>query len=55
MNKVLNFSLGLKIRQTNIGIQKIDGITLEIYKIIVSTFFLLDKDSKEKLFQKYFL
>ena len=30
--------LGFKIRKTNVGAQKINGTTLEIYKMIVSTF-----------------
>lgn len=37
------FQLGLKIWKTNIEVQKINGTTLEIYKIIVFTFFILNK------------
>ncbi len=38
MSLVFAYQLGLKIRKTNFGAQKIDGTTLEIYKIVVSTF-----------------
>ncbi len=47
--------LGLKIRKTNVEAQKIDGIILETYGIIVSTFSVLDKDGRERLFEKSFL
>ncbi len=47
--------LGLKIRKTNIGAQKIDGTTLETYGIIVSTFSVSDKDERERFFEESFL
>lgn len=31
--------------------QKIDGIILKAYKIVVSTFAILDKDGREKFFE----
>lgn len=34
---------------------KIDNITLKIYKIVVSTFFLLNKDDKLKFLKNNFL
>ena len=47
--------LGLKIWKTNIAVQKINGTTLEIYKMIVSIFSILDKDGKKRFFKKSFL
>ena len=35
--------LGLSIRLTEIGIQKIDGITLDSYGIVVAAFLVTDK------------
>ncbi len=35
--------------------QKIDGTILKIYEIVVFTCFILDKDSREKFFEKSFL
>ena len=55
MNQIFASQLGLKIRKINIGAQKIDGITLEIYKIVVSTFFILNKDGKKRFFEESFL
>ena len=36
-------------------VQKIDGTTLETYGMIVSTFSILNKDAKEKFFEKSFI
>ncbi len=47
--------LGLKICKTNVGAQKIDGITLETYEIVVSTFSVSDKDGRKRLFEESFL
>ncbi len=47
--------LGFKIRKTNVGAQKIDGTILETYRIVVSTFFVLDKNDKERFFEVSFL
>lgn len=35
--------------------QKINGTTLKIYKIVISTFFVLDKDDREGFFKESFL
>ncbi len=43
------------ILKTNIEVQKIDGTTLETYRIVVSTFSILYKDGRERLFEKSFL
>ena len=55
MSQAFAYQLGLKIWKTNVKTQKIDGITLETYRIIVFTFFILDKDNKERFFEKSFL
>ena len=47
--------LGLKICKTNVRAQKIDGTTLEIYRMIVSIFSVLDKDGRERFFEESFL
>ncbi len=47
--------LGLKIRKTNVGAQKIDNTTLGTYGIVVSTFSVLDKDGRERFFEESFL
>ncbi len=38
MSQAFAQQLGLKIRKTNVGAQKIDGTTLETYGMVVSTF-----------------
>ena len=43
------------IRKTNVGVQKIDGTTLKIYGIVVSTYFMLDKDTRKRFFEESFL
>ncbi len=55
MSQAFAQQLGLKIRKTNVGAQKIDGTTLEIYKMVVSTFSVSDKDGKERFFEESFL
>ena len=47
--------LGLKIRRTYIGAQKIDGSTLETFKMIIANFQVEDKASRPKFFQETFL
>ncbi len=55
MNQTFASQLGLKIQKTNVGAQKIDGTILETYRIVVSTFSVLDKDGRERFFEKCFL
>ena len=55
MSQAFAPQLGLKIYKTNIGVKKIDGTTLETYKIVISTFSILDKDSRERFFKESFL
>ncbi len=47
--------LGLKICKTNVGAQKINGTALETYEMVVSIFFVSDKDGRERFFEKSFL
>ncbi len=55
ISQAFTYQLELKIRKTNVGAQKIDGITLETYEIVVSTFFVLEKDGKKRFFEESFL
>ncbi len=55
MSQAFAYQLGLKICNTNVGAQKIDGTTLETYGIVVSTFSILDKDGRERFFKESFL
>lgn len=55
MNQAFTSQLGFKIQKTNVGAQKTDGTTLETYKMVVSTFSLLDKNSRERFFEENFL
>ena len=47
--------LGLKIRPTNIGAQKIDGSTLETFKMVLASFQVEDMFGKTRFFQTIFL
>ncbi len=47
--------LGLKICKINVRAQKIGGIILETYRIVVSIFSVLDKDGRERFFKESFL
>ena len=38
MNSIFARKLGLRIQKTNVGAQKIDGFTLEIFKIVIADF-----------------
>ena len=55
MSRVFTHQLGFAIWKTNVEAQKIDGTTLETYEMIVSTFFVLDKDDRERFFEESFL
>ena len=54
-NPTFTFQLGLKIWKTNIRAQKIEDTTLETYGIVVSTFSMSDKESRERFFEESFL
>ena len=47
--------LGLLIRLTNIRAQKIDGTTLDIYKMLVAVFLVKDKANRVGFFKETFL
>ena len=46
---------GLVMRITNIGAQKIDGTTLETYKMVVAVFSVTNQANRIKFFEKTFL
>ena len=47
--------LGFKTWKTNVGAQKIDGSTLETFRIVIADFQVENKGSRPKFFQKTFL
>ncbi len=49
------FTTRPQIWKTNIEVQKINGTTLETYEIILSIFFVLNKDDKVRFFEENFL
>ncbi len=55
ISQVFTLYLNLKIEKTNTRIQKIDDTTLKTYKIVIFTFFVLDKDDKVRFFEESFL
>ncbi len=55
MSQAFVYELDLKIRKTNVKAQKIDSTTLETYGMVVSTIFVSDKDSRERIFGESFL
>ncbi len=55
MNQAFAQKLGLKIRKTNVGAQKIDGTILETYGMVVSNFSVSDKNGRERFFEESFL
>ena len=55
MSQAFAHQLGLTIWKTNVGAQKINGTTLKTYGMVVSTFFILDKDGRERFFEESFL
>ena len=47
--------LGLLIKSTNIRVQKIDGITLDIFRMVVAAFSVTDKANRVRFFEETFL
>lgn len=47
--------LGLTTRKTNVGAQKIDGLVLKTYSMIIAKFLLQDKLKRPQFFEKTFL
>ena len=55
MNPDYAWKLGLKIRRTNVGAQKIDGSALETFGMVIANFQVEDKASRPRFFQEIFL
>ncbi len=55
MSQTFAQKLGFKICKTNVGAQKLDGTTLEIYGMVVFTFSMSDKDGRERFLEGSFL
>ena len=47
--------LGLKVRPTDVGAQKIDGSTLETFGMVLASFQIEDKLGRPRFFQETFL
>ena len=47
--------LGLKVRPTDVGAQKIDGSTLETFGMVLASFQVEDKLGRPQFFQETFL
>ena len=54
MSQIFASQLGLKIWNTNIGAWKIADTIFETYKMVISTFTMLNKDGRERFFEKSF-
>ena len=46
MNPAYAKKLGLRVRQTNVGAQKIDGSHLKTFEMVIASFLLQDKLGK---------
>lgn len=55
MSPTFSQKLGPKTRKTNIKAKIIKTTTLKTYKIVISTFFLLDKYGRARFLEKTFL
>ena len=55
MNLAVAWQVSLKICMTNVEALKINNTIVEIYKIVVPIFSILDKDGKERFFEESFL
>ena len=55
MNPDFARKLGLKVRKTNVGAQKIDGSALETFGMVIADFQVEDKASRPRFFQETFL
>ena len=47
--------LGLSIRAIDVGVQKIDGTTLDTHEIVVAAFSVTDKANQIRFFEETFL
>ena len=55
MSQAFTYQLDLVIWKTNVEAKKIDGNTLETYKMVVFTFSMSDKDDRARFFEASFL
>ena len=55
MNPDFARKLGLKVRKTNVGAQKIDGSALETFGMVIADFQVEDKANRPRFFQEIFL
>ncbi len=55
MNQAFTLQLDLKILKINIKAQKIDSTSLETYEMVISIYFVLNKDGRVRFFKKSFL
>ena len=55
ISQTFAYQLDLKTQKINVKVEKINDTTWETYGIVISTFFILDKDGKERFFEKSFL
>ena len=55
MNPAFIWKLGLYIRKTNVGAQKIDGYALETFRMMIANFQIEDKGGRPRFFQETFL
>ena len=52
---IFSKELGLSIRLTDVRVQKIDGITLDTFEMVVAAFSIADKANQIKFFEETFL
>ena len=55
MYPVFAKKLGLPLRLTDVGVQKIDGTTLDTHRIVVADFLVKDKANQIRFFEETFL
>ena len=55
MTPAYALKLGLKVHTTNVGAQKINGSTLETFRIVLASFQVEDKLGRTRYFQETFL
>ena len=55
MHMAFVIKFGFVVQTINIGTQKIDGTTFEIYKMIIAAFSVTNQADKVKFFKKTFL
>ena len=48
-------NLGLRTRKTDVGAQKIDGLSLDMFGMVIAGFQVLDKQGRTRFLQETFL